>query len=190
MRTTMDNTMNNTISAVEDLEKLLGKTALRDQVAFERLYELTSPKLMGLAVQMLKRKEWAEDVIQEAFVKIWYNAGQYHHARGSVMAWMVGIVRYRAIDMMRSLKLRGEFDRYQVDDFQSLQEHSVSEPEEHGLEECLEDLQENQKKSIMMAFYDGYTHSELAKKLSVPLGTMKSWIRRSLDKLKDCLDEL
>jgi len=187
-----------TLNGAEDLGHLLGRTALRDQVAFERLYALTSPKLYGLALHMLKRKEWAEEVLQEAFVKIWYNAAQYHHARGSVMGWMVGIVRYRALDMLRSLKTRGEYEQQHYESLDGILEkmadHSdSSEQYEKGdvdLQGCLETLQGNQKQSVMMAFYEGYTHSELAKKLKVPLGTMKSWIRRSLDKLKDCLGEL
>lgn len=171
------------------LESLLAKTALNDRAAFEKLYNLTSPKLFGFAMQMLKKKELAEEVIQDAFVKIWYNASQYHHERGAPLAWMTSIVRYRAIDLLRSQRITWDIDEIdesalgQTEDYDQLAVQS-------DIGDCLDELQEKQKKSVLMAFYEGYTHQELAKRMSVPLGTMKSWIRRSLDKIKSCLDGL
>lgn len=174
---------------IKKIESLLAKTALNDQDAFEKLYDLTSPRLFGFALQMLKKKELAEEVIQDAFVKIWYNANQYHHERGSPLAWMTGIVRYRAIDLLRS--------RRDMVDIDTITQGVATENDGTGLldvqddlTECLDELQEKQKKSILMAYCEGYTHQELAGLMSVPLGTMKSWIRRSLDKLKRCLDGL
>lgn len=175
------------------LETLLAKTALRDRSAFEKLYALSSPNLYGVAFKMLKRKDWAEDALQEAFVKIWYNAGQYHQQKGNAISWMVSIVRYRAIDTLRAQ--RTDLDSDSV--LENLVSENVlneklgsQESLEQGLDGCIDELQEKQKKSILMAFYDGYTHQELSQKLEVPLGTMKSWIRRSLERLKRCLDEV
>jgi len=171
------------------VESLLMKTALNDRKAFEKLYILTSPRLFGLAFLMLKKKELAEEVLQDSFVKIWYNAGQYHHERGAPLAWMTSIVRYRAIDLIRSQKPMLDID--QVPETLDVLEPTYKQVSSHSeLDECLDELQEKHKKSVLMAFYEGYTHQELASRLSVPLGTMKSWIRRSLEKLKGCLDGL
>jgi len=175
------------------LEHLLARSALRDQSAFETLYESTSPKLMGLAIQLLKSKDRAEEALQEAFVKIWYNAGHFHAEKGSAMAWMSSIVRYRALDMLRSEKKASIVQSYDIDLDKHLSETLKVDKNEQNKEfeyllECLEELQEQQKKSILMAFYDGHTHQELSARLKVPLGTIKSWIRRGLDKVKRCLD--
>lgn len=170
-----------------DLENLLAKTALRDRAAFEELYTLSSSKLYAVALKMLKRKDWAEDTLQDAFVKIWYNAGQYHQYKGGALSWMSSIVRYRAIDMLRTQRLDIDGD-YALDHLVD-ENKNPSDVIEQGLGKCIDELKEKQKKSILMAFYDGYTHQELSQKLKVPLGTMKSWIRRSLEKLKRCLDE-
>ena len=173
----------------KQIEELLAKTALNDRAAFEKLYALTSPKLYGIALLMLKKKDLAEEVLQEAFVKIWYNANQYHHDRGAPLAWMISIVRYRAIDFIRSQKHFVDVNELDSSTILDKNDNSNAKLTE-DIDECLDELQEQQKKSVLLAFYEGYTHQELAKKLSVPLGTMKSWIRRSLDKLKGCLDEL
>ncbi len=191
--------MNNNISSSttldnSSLEHLLARSALRDQNAFETLYKLTSPKLLGLAIQLLKSKDRAEEALQEAFVKIWYNAAHFHAEKGSAMAWMSSIVRYRALDMLRSEKKIStiqnneiELDKHISDTLKTNQIEQDKELE--YLLECLEELQAQQKKSILMAFYDGNTHQELSTRLQVPLGTIKSWIRRGLDKVKRCLDQ-
>lgn len=177
------------------LEHLLARSALQDRNAFESLYESTSPKLLGLAVQLLKSRDKAEEALQEAFVKIWYNAGHYHAEKGSAMAWMSSIVRYRALDMLRSEKkmtsLRDTTTdmNQQIDSLFNNKDNADQDKELDYLLECMEDLQEEQKKSILMAFYDGNTHQELAERLKKPLGTIKSWIRRGLDKIKRCLEE-
>lgn len=177
------------------LEHLLARSALQDKIAFETLYESTSPKLFGLAVQLLKSRDKAEEALQEAFVKIWYNAGHYHAEKGSAMAWMSSIVRYRALDMLRSEKKMPSTQDSSTDIPDKMVElfsdnNKVDQDKELDyLLECMEDLQEEQKKSIFMAFYDGNTHQELAERLKKPLGTIKSWIRRGLDKIKRCLEE-
>jgi len=173
---------------MDELESLLAKIALRDRAAFEKLYAISSPNLYGVAFKMLKRKDWAEDTLQEAFVKIWYNASQYHQQKGSALTWMMSIVRYRAIDTLRSNRVEFTSDSL-LEDLVDDKYLSVEQMEQ-DLDKCIDELKEKQKKSILMAFYEGYTHQELSKKLAVPLGTMKSWIRRSLDKLKRCLDEV
>jgi len=178
------------MNAFDEIQDLLAKTAMRDQVAFENLYEITSPKMYGLAMKMLKRRDWADEVLQEAFVKIWYNAEQYHHQKGSAINWMLSILRYRAIDMLRA---QSKFDEaiLEADALENISvDRNKGKAFDTDLDECLDELQEKQKNSLLLAFYEGYTHQELSRRLSVPLGTMKSWIRRSLEKLRSCLDEI
>lgn len=171
-------------------EELLARTAMRDREAFEELYKLTSPKLFGVALAILKRRDWAEDVLQEAFVKIWFNAAQYYQNKGSVMTWMQSIVRYRAIDMLRTHNKReGDFGAQWLVDSDVTNDESEK-ALDAGLEECLEQLQSNHKNSLMLAYCEGYTHQELSDRMKVPLGTLKSWIRRSIEKLRRCMDEL
>lgn len=178
------------MESTKQIEELLARTALNDREAFEKLYILTSPKLFGFAMLMVKKKELAEEVLQDAFVKIWYNASQYHHEKGAPLAWMTSIVRYRSIDLIRSQKHSVNLDEISENLLESPTVDDDNTSLDSELIECLEELQEQQKKSVLMAFYEGYTHQELAARLSVPLGTMKSWIRRSLEKLKGCLDGL
>ena len=182
--TTLDNTA---------LEYLLARAALRDQNAFQRLYESTSPKLYGIAYQLLKSKEWAEEALQEAFVKVWYNAGNYRAEKGAVMTWMGSIVRYRALDILRKHKNMQTVDIEDSDHANNpwLATNSdmlEKDKEKEHLLNCLEELQEQQKKTILMAFYEGNTHEELSNRLKVPLGTIKSWVRRGLEKVKRCLE--
>lgn len=176
------------------LEHLIARSAMQDRNAFEKLYESTSSKLLGHAVQLLKNRDKAEEALQDAFVKIWYNAGHYHSEKGSAMAWMSSIVRYRALDILRSEKkvnLAQDSGLNLSEQIHNLFDNNQQEQDKEleYLLECLEELQEHQKKSILMAFYDGHTHQELADRLQKPLGTIKSWIRRGLDKIKRCLDE-
>jgi len=182
------------MTSAETLESLLARSAMRDANAFERLYQIASPKLFGLAVHLLKRKDLAEDVLQEAFVKIWHNASSYHPEKGSAMVWMTSIVRYRALDVVRSKHYKstdsGETGEQLMDEFTtSPLDELLQDSELKTLVDCMDELQETQKKSILLAFYEGNTHHELAEKLKVPLGTVKSWIRRGLDRVKRCLKQ-
>jgi len=167
------------LARAEDLNQtlldLLHRSARGDQVAFHRLYELTSGKLYAVALRLLRRNDLADDVMQEAYVKIWHNAREYISDRGSVITWMVSILRYRAIDRLR--KLKRDLATEDADDYQNLIVDEGMGPLQYInaatdaklLHGCLEELIDKQKHSIALAFYDGLTHEQLSKHLNYVL---------------------
>lgn len=173
-----------------ELLSLVQATARGDQSAFRSLYASTSPRLFSLCLCMLKNREWAEEVLQEAFVKVWHHASEYHQDRGNVSTWITSIVRYRALDHLRAHKPVESLDDH-------LDSQPSSEPDPlgwvaHGdelnaLQLCLDQLNEQQKQLIVMSFMEGLSHQELMQRVPSPLGTIKSWIRRGLHSLRRCL---
>ena len=171
------------------LLSLLSATAQGDKQAFAHLYKQTSGKLYAVSLKMLGRRELAEEALQEAYVKIWHNATEYQHGKGSVLTWMISIVRYRALDMLRYHKVRKE-DHF-TDGHESA---TTEESDEHGpqvqrakLDKCMSELEPQQKQAIHLAYYNGMSHHEVVGHLDLPLGTIKSWIRRGLQQLQRCL---
>jgi len=171
----------------EEHLRLLGKIAAGDQLAFTTLYEATSAQLYAICLKMLRRKEWAEDAVQDAYVKIWHNAGEYRTGLGTVLTWMVSIARYRALDMLRFYKIRNEQD---IDETILLDNDDLldlSSEDKKQLNFCLEELEDTQKQAIHLAFYCGLSHQEVTTHIDAPLGSTKSMIRRGLQLLKRCL---
>jgi RNA polymerase sigma-70 factor (ECF subfamily) len=181
----------------ELLRTLLADSARRDQVAFARLYDATAAKLFAVAVRMLKREDWAEEVLQECYVSIWQNANQYTTALSAPMTWMISIVRNRCLDRLRRPKLEVVLEASGEDgedplermpsDAPSPLEQLASSTEARALSLCLEALEGKMRQAIALAFYDGLSHAELAQHMREPLGTVKTWIRRGLERLKNCL---
>ncbi|HEX6591791.1 MAG TPA: sigma-70 family RNA polymerase sigma factor [Moraxellaceae bacterium] len=178
----------------EDLAPLLYRTALGDQRAFEQLYRLSSPQLFGVALALLRRRDLAEEVLQEAYVKVWHAAGSYQPERGTATTWLATIVRRSAIDRLR--RNRSELPSLPEPDWDLVEddgpgplERMLEDADARRLARCLEHLDERQRESVRLAFFHGLTHTELADKLATPLGTVKAWIRRGLEKLKGCLQE-
>jgi RNA polymerase sigma-70 factor (ECF subfamily) len=180
--------------APEQLSDLLARCALRDQRAFATLYQFSSAKLFAVAVRITRRKDWAEEVLQEAFVNIWNHAGGYNPTKSAPMTWMTAIVRNRALDWLRRPR-EVEIDEEHEELMASIPDESPG-PEEllrmsvqaGELAECMKALTEEQQRSITLAFFYGLSHGELAAQMRKPLGTVKTWIRRGLDRLKSCLD--
>ena len=159
-----------------------------DHAAFSRLYELTSHRLMGVALQIVRRREWAEEVLQEGYVSIWPKAASFDPVRGDVLPWMSTIIRYRALDFLRARRRETKTHvSMHGDEFDHV---AFVLPTETNLQlfRCLGQLDENHRRAIILAFFNGFTHSELGEQLGVPLGTAKSWVRRGLGQLKECLD--
>jgi len=179
----------------EDLAPLLYRTALGDQRAFEQLYRQSSPQLFGVALALLRRRDLAEEVLQEAFVKVWHAAGSYQADRGTVPTWLGTIVRRSAIDRLRRSRHEGvtladpDWEEL-ADDGPGPLDRMLDDDDSRRLARCLDHLEERQREAVRLAFFNGLTHSELAEQLATPLGTVKAWIRRGLDKLKGCLHEL
>jgi RNA polymerase sigma-70 factor (ECF subfamily) len=179
------------------LENLLEACARRDQGAFARLYEVTAPKLFGVAVRILRREDWAEEVLQDCYVSIWNNAGRYSAGLSAPMTWMTSIVRNRCLDVLRRPNLEVVLQRPDDDGDDPLEAIASAAPgplddlarsaDAKALAACLGRLEAKQRQAIMLAFYDGLSHSELASHMRQPLGTVKTWVRRGLEKLKGCL---
>jgi RNA polymerase sigma-70 factor, ECF subfamily len=174
------------------LSGLLARSALKDQQAFAELYRRTSSKLLGVALRILRRQDWAEDVLQESFVNIWHHAQDYTQARSAPMTWMTSIVRNRSLDWLRRPREETPDDfelmlDYTSDDRPGPLERLTDSADAKRLARCLEQLEPSQRQTIALAFYHGLTHSELAEHLKAPLGTVKTWVRRGLEQLKSCL---
>jgi len=179
----------------EHLAELLARCALRDQRAFAALYQSSSAKLFAVAVRITRRRDWAEEVLQEAFVSIWNHAAGYNSAKSAPMTWMSAIVRNRALDLLRRPR-EVEIDGAHEEMMASIADESPG-PDEllqlsmqaGQLGECMKALTEEQRRSITLAFFHGLSHAELAQQMRKPLGTVKTWVRRGLDRLKSCLEK-
>ncbi|WP_024605718.1 MULTISPECIES: sigma-70 family RNA polymerase sigma factor [unclassified Pseudoalteromonas] len=169
----------------DDLLPLLCATAQGDKNAFSSLYQQTSGKLFAISLNMLTNRAHAEEALQDAFIKIWHNASEYNASKGTVISWMISIVRYRSLDSLRYHKVRKEQslgdDKYENECI------DVNYDEETKLVNCIEQLEPQQKQAIHLAYYKGLSHSELVAHIETPLGTVKSWIRRGLMQLQRCL---
>ena len=176
------------------LMDLLSRTALADQRAFAELYKLTSAHLYAVALRILRQSASAEEVLQESFVNIWHHAGSYVATRSQPLTWLTSIVRNRCLDQLR----RREVDTVTIDDEDEGMtlpdagptplEMLVSGADALAVRTCVEALESGQKQAVALAFYRGLSHAELAAHLHEPLGTVKSWVRRGLDRLKACLE--
>jgi RNA polymerase sigma-70 factor (ECF subfamily) len=177
------------------LAELLAQAALKNQRAFAELYELTAPQLFGVALRILRRRDWAEEVLQECYVNIWSHAGDYAVQKSAPLTWMTSIVRNRSLDWLRRPQREATGDEYDVavdawqDEAPGPLERLAASSEAAALERCLRQLEAKQRQSIMLAFFHGLSHSELAGHMKQPLGTVKTWIRRGLERLKGCLGE-
>lgn len=179
----------------DELALLIHQTALGDQRAFDRLYRQTSPQMFGVALALLRRRDLAEDVLQEAYVKVWHAASTYQAERGSATTWLGTIVRRCAIDRLRRRRQEGvsltEEDWAAIaDDSPGPLQNVMADADARRLGICLDQLDERQRESVALAFFHGLTHSELAERLASPLGTVKAWVRRGLDRLRSCLGEV
>jgi len=179
------------------LAALLARVAMGDQAAFGEFYELTSSHLYGVAVRILKDAPAAEEILQEAYVNVWHHAGSYEVAKSQPMTWLTSIVRNRCLDQLRrrgvdTVTLTSDDDDAPEFDLPSDAmtpvEMLIAGAEARSVRECVETLEAGPKQAIALAFYQGLSHSELAAHLHEPLGTVKSWVRRALERLKNCLD--
>ncbi len=172
------------------LQQLIRNTSRGDTAAFAMLYTQTAPKLFGIALRIIGRREEAEEILQEAFVAVWERSADYDAARGSAMAWLISIVRYCAIDHVRRRAVRPESRSAPDEVLLGLAAAgSTDQGAELGaLQRCLGELDEQPRRAVLLAYLYGFTREEIAADFSVPLGTVKTWIRRSVERLKRCLD--
>ncbi|MBV9552484.1 MAG: sigma-70 family RNA polymerase sigma factor [Alphaproteobacteria bacterium] len=172
------------------LQELLRKTARGDAEAFALLYRKTAGKLYAVAIRIAGRGELAEDALQECFVTIWRRAADYDPTRGAAMSWLTAIARNCTLDRLRRLGARPEGHAAPVEALERIAAPDDSErgAQMRALRSCLDELDETPRRAVLLAYLYGLTREELATHLAVPVGTVKSWIRRSLGRLKQCLD--
>jgi RNA polymerase sigma factor (sigma-70 family) len=175
---------------------LLDRVALADESALRELYDLTSSKLYGVAVRVVSNRDWAEDVLQEAFLNIWRIAADYKATLSPPMAWMALVVRSRGLDFLRR-RTTGRADTMQeLDDIISDTvegespnplDTTLASQQARALHECLAQLEHKQREVVSLAYLRDLSHGELAEQLKLPLGTVKTWIRRGLEQLRGCM---
>jgi RNA polymerase sigma-70 factor (ECF subfamily) len=183
----------------QQLKIWLAAVARKDASAFRALYDATSSKLFGFALRILIKRESAEEVLQEAFVSVWNNAASYQASLAAPMTWMTTIVRNKAFDMLRRVDHTVELDADTFDkDVMDAMESSDLTPlaalqlsqESTALANCLSRLEGLHRQAVAMAFYHDMSHSEVAEHMKLPIGTVKTWIRRGLERLRVCLTKL
>ena len=191
-----DNAAMNLESNDADMIQLLDRIALQDAAALKTLYDLCSSKLFGLAVRVVSNREWAEDVLQESFLSIWRSAGDYRASLSPPMAWMGLIVRSRGLDFLRRrasqrTHLTQEIDEVMADtlalDAPTPMDTAQASEQAWALHQCLVKLENRQREVVSLAYVRDLSHSELALQLKLPLGTVKTWIRRGLEQLRVCM---
>ena len=178
---------------------LIDRVALADEKALRELYEMTSSKLYGVAVRVVTNREWAEDVLQEAFINIWKIAGDYKATLSPPMAWMALVVRSRGLDFLRRRASERANRMQELDDVisdtvagDSPNPMDVAQASEQAkaLHNCLSQLDNKQREVVSLAYMRDLSHGELAEQLKLPLGTVKTWIRRGLEQLRGCMGKL
>ncbi|MBK4736722.1 sigma-70 family RNA polymerase sigma factor [Noviherbaspirillum pedocola] len=180
------------------LKSWLVAVAKRDGAAFRQLYDATSPKLFGFLQRILNKSEWAEEVLQETYVSVWNNAASYQAALAAPMTWMTTIARNKAFDALRRHDANVEID---ADGFAQEVAQALESPDPtplaalelsadaEALAHCLSRLEALHRQAIALAYYHDLSHSEVAERMELPIGTIKTWIRRGLERLRLCLSK-
>ena len=171
----------------DDLAQLLQRCAARDSAAFRTLYELTSPILFARLLRMLRRRSVAEEALQDVYVRIWQRAAQFEAQRGRALAWMVTIARYCAIDLMRRERMTLVTDDALSEIADESTADAVTLEKPNNFDHCVGLLNDKTRQCLTLAFVEGRSHDEIARITTNPLGSVKSWIRRGLLSLKECM---
>ena len=174
-----------------ELVWLMAAVAKGDQAAFERLYAATRTKLYGVVLRILRRSDLADEVIQETYLKIWHNAGSFDPKLATPITWMVAIARNRALDLIRKKT------EVSIEDEPAAMEAAGEEPNPLARREmtedlrrllgCLGQLEEDRRRMVLLAYYSGWSREQLAVKFEAPANTIKTWLRRSLLEIRECL---
>lgn len=178
-------------SGLNDLDEAIAGCAKGDRIALRHIFDQEAGRLIAVAQRIVRRRELAEEVVQEAFIRIWTHAHQYRPGAGSARGWIYAIVRNRALNLLRDGKRE-----HSVEEVERLQDNEQTDEimaawhrldRNSRLHECLGSLDETKRQGILMAYVGGYSHGEIAGRLRIPLGTTKSWIRRGLLALRECM---
>lgn len=178
--------------ATDDVGRLILRCAAGERAAFRALYAAMAPMLLGLAARMLSDRRLGEEAVQDCFVQVWRNAGQFDPTLGGGRSWMIGILRFRAIDLRDSERRRAPVNPMEMETADQTGALGATPPppldDRMALRHCLGQLKDAARHSIMMAYVEGCSHAEIAERLDQPLGTVKSWILRGLASLRECLE--
>jgi RNA polymerase sigma-70 factor (ECF subfamily) len=172
-------------------EALLQACACGDRTALQSLYAQTAPQLFGLALSILRNRDLAEDVMQDSFILVWRHAHRFDPGRGTAMAWLARIVRNQCFDLMRRRGRESPLDDAAMQSWEDPApgpaDLTVLSRDAQRLRACLDELDEGPRKSMILAYYEGLIFAQVAERVSAPLGTVKSWIRRGLIQLRACM---
>lgn len=175
-----------------DISTLIGRVAKQDRAAFAELYKATAPKLLGVVLRILKERSWADDVIQEAYLKVWQRASLFDAGKASPITWLVSIARNKAIDELR----KHPAGRTSTDDAMdervarqpTAQDQMEDQQEVRKLNQCIDQLAKERQDMVRLAYLSGWSREELASQYQQPVNTMKTWLRRALQDIKGCLE--
>src|SRR5580692_3463559 len=173
------------------LVELIAAVAKGDEAAFDRLYAATRAKLYGVVLRILRRTDLADEVMQDAYLRVWRSAGEFDPSRATPITWMVAIARNRALDVVRKKGEASIEEETQVMEAASeepspLARHEMTD-ELRRLLACLGDLEEERRRLVLLAYYSGWSREQLAEKFETPVNTVKTWLRRSLLQIRECL---
>jgi RNA polymerase sigma-70 factor (ECF subfamily) len=176
----------------QELVEALQRTARGDKAAFRLVYEATSLKLYGIVVRILGRRDLADEILQEVYVRVWQRAGDFNTSSGSPITWLAAIARNLALDEARRKTPRS------IEEFpEVLQLPSDDDPlatlersqDYLRLRACLDRLEPDKREIVLLVYYFGMTREEIASRINRPVATVKTWLRRSLAQLRDCLGQ-
>ncbi|WP_029041556.1 sigma-70 family RNA polymerase sigma factor [Cucumibacter marinus] len=177
--------------STEEISDLIKRVSLRDRRAFSALYDRTSAKLFGVCLRILRSRAEAEEAMQEVYIKIWQRADRYVPGRNSPISWLAAIARNHAIDVVRARKPVADGIDAAVDlpdDGPGPEQAAIMSGEAGRLGDCLGKLDQNKAEAVVSAYMEGYSYQELADRHAIPLNTMRTWLRRSLIQLRECLE--
>ena len=176
------------------MASLLAAIVDGDQRALARFYDLTAPVMYGRLLRMLRRPDWAREALQDCYIRVWKRSVTYSPEKGEPIHWLTGVARYRALDLLENAQKysqRFESDANCGDDWpdsrEAIEDHVARLEKLARLSHCMRTLSQIQRRCILLAYYEGYSHQELSRVMNAPLGTVKAWLRRGVVKLRECL---
>lgn len=176
-----------------DIATLINRVAMGDRSAFAMLYTVTSPKLFAVCLKILRDRTEAEEALQEVYIKVWQRSKTFASAAGNPLTWLAAIARHHSIDTMRARRPVAD----DIDDQYDLADDRTPTPEQNmaiadegrRIDRCMETLDQAHARAVRRAYVEGLSYNELAEELKVPLNTVRTWLRRSLLKLRECLEQ-
>ncbi|MBB93740.1 MAG: RNA polymerase subunit sigma [Rhodobacteraceae bacterium] len=174
----------------QELERMLGRIALGDRQAFSELFDHAGPKLFGLCLRVLKDRAEAQDALQDSFVKVWRHADRFEVSDHHPMSWLITIARNTAIDRLRALKAHEDIDdhtHHLTGRGAGPEAAAIARSEAARIRACLAELPEDRRNAVQRAYLEGDSYADLADRYGIPLNTVRTWLRRGLMALRECM---